>query len=308
MGVLRRLSRPGSKDQVPGVRVLGALLLTLAAPLLHAQQAKATATTTFIATPFDVAAQQLPAGFKGHNCAALAARVKALATKKSEFESTTDYEARMSTAKSSPIFAKLSANDTLAFVLNSGAAEMKYDADAGIATFELSEIMMHVDSLVVVGSKNHAQAFTVQQLSEVRRPFVGVNAFGRQVQAESVKRSVCAIAVTNMSRGRLSLYSQTSAKLPPAAARVAKENLGALIVGRLVPPLYHDAFTARTAKIDSPVELSVDGPALPLDLAELWYFNRRTGEILAKVEPQREADKAYPSPSMINTGEGEKKD
>jgi len=284
----------GTKNKDAGLTSRSACLALLIAGLCASAAGQTRpGASAFATSPFDVAAQSVPAGFKGHNCSAIAARTKSAAAQKSEFETRADYEARTARASGTIVMPGLGISDVLAFVLDDPLmVDMRYNAENSEASFHVSEISLLAMGMSTAGLGAY-NSYRVQSLNETRRPYVATNAFGARVRAEEVMRNVCSVAVTNHRAGELALHSHAEAKLSGSAAKAAKENLAVLFVVRLVVPFYTTASTVRSATISSPTSLYVGGPSLPVELLDVWYFNNASGEVVAKAEQYRAARDAH---------------
>jgi hypothetical protein len=251
-----------------------------------------------IAKPFVLSQADLPRGFKGHSCAALAARLKPLKLEKSKFESTTDYERRAKKSMDDLMLAPgVKGSDLIALVVPPTVLqrEMSYDADSRTATFGYDRIAMAVGGLVVL-DMSRPPTFTINILSEQRTPFVGTNAFGARVSAERLNRKLCAVALANHTRDSIQTFSSATVKMEPQAAKELTEAFGVLFIGRVAAPLYAHGFDARSATIDSPIQFHADADVIPLELVDIWYFNRRTGAVVARVRPEPVIPPAAPAP------------
>lgn len=244
---------------------------------------------TYLTRPFDVSVETLPANFKGHNCAAIASKLKPLRIEKSEFESQADFEQRSARAATEATpGGGLSAESLLAFPLEDLAVEMRYNAEQKEASVFLHEAWIgYAAVLHAVGMPRRSTVLNVQRVAETREPFVGSNAFGVKVRAERIHRKVCAIGLPDFSPNRLVIASHLTAQLEPDAAKALKENLGAVLIGRIAAPIYATAFKSAKATIDSPREVRVDADVIVIEPVELWYYNKKTGAVAGKLKPER---------------------
>jgi len=262
------------------VTVLAATCLTTA----FAQSKRVPARQSPPATEFDSSVERLPPGFSGHDCMAIGAAAKKLATQKDEFETQAAYEKRLEELKERPLLGSLLANSRLAFVAPSLFAEFKYSPEREVATIALNEFALRAAAVNATGLPLLVRPLKIHSKNTSERQYVGTNAFGARVLVSETRGELCALAPLYVDFKRLAYFVQTpELSLSPERARSAKENLGILFISRLVPPFVVNAFEVSQAKIDWPYEVRRDGPALAVHVEGVWFFDRRTGEVLAKI-------------------------
>lgn len=245
----------------------------------------------FLSTRFTSDVDSVGREFRGHECAAVARRLRSSKLLKTEFETDEEYATKTSaTASSLSPIPGLTGEDLLAFVVPANGLELRFEYDAAqrIARIRLDDIAMIVNGLsiepeVMLQTKLLPHVFIVQSVSEVHKPFIGQNAFGARVRADEVRRKVCAVAPM-MKTSQLSLQSIVEVQLEPELAKQAKENLGVILIGTPAPPFFMKGDYYSAATIDAPIRLQEDGDIIPLRLKELWYFNKRTGSVIAKAK------------------------
>lgn len=243
----------------------------------------------YLAKPFEINANSVSRNFQGHDCAAITTRLKRVRVEKSEFETQAEYEQRAAKVATELSPAPgMGADDLLAFPISDiFSVAMRYDAGLRQANLHLMDSGMRLSHLGLTGVPLSSTTLTVRTVSESRRPFVGSNAFGVKVRAEAVHRKVCAIGLPGYSARQLMLTSHADIPMEPNAAKDLNENLSVIFIGRATPPYYASGRSHKGATIDSAIELTIDGDVIPLEVSEIWYYNRRTGIVAAKIKPTR---------------------
>lgn len=233
--------------------------------------------------PFDTSLQKLPAAFKGNDCVKIAARARVIAPPKGKFESSAEFTDRMEAARSQSLLAGMSASDTIAFVPQNSFPQLKYDADKGVAKFE------HYTQLASFrpNPKYPTDKVTVRQFPLIlkhveRKKTLRSNAFGATVRVEETKVDGCGLVANNLTAKGGSFFSN-EVPLSSSEARELDGNVGVLYVGKLMPPYVDDLSSFKEATAESPTEIWWTGDALMFELAEIWYYDKRTGAVAAKV-------------------------
>jgi hypothetical protein len=244
-----------------------------------------------LAGPFDFESASVPRNFTGHDCKVLTERLKKLVPEKTEFESHADFDKR-SDLSAVTIFTGLLASDLLALVPSHHAWNFEYDAERRQATLSLSKY--RIGSYAFTSVKNghkHLEAVMHSELSSSRREYVGTNGFGVRVNVTERRVTACGIAIAN--KTRLGDYARVTIPLEPEAARSLKENLGGILIGTVQKPYLAEISRYIEPSIQSPWEYWMKGDAVVIDLKDVWFFNRATGQVLVRIEKRPET--AVPS-------------
>jgi hypothetical protein len=241
--------------------------------------AAATAVAGTPATPFDATADSVPKGFRGLDCAAIVKAIKHQAPAKDEFESTDAYKARIAAVSSATLAPGLTLGDVLAIRVDPRAVSMEFDADQQEATFSIDR-----SNLVLAFSADKQQLVPMVIASQrvvQRRSYVGGNAFGARTTVSASTSTGCGVAMANEATNRMDYFTRAYAKLDPETARAEKGHVAAILVGKPAAPFYGSFTRYSGATIDFPLESSIDGDAIFLDLTIL-YYDQRTGRVLAR--------------------------
>jgi hypothetical protein len=246
----------------------------------------------YLAGPLDLATGNVGADFQGNDIAGLYEAIKhsPALKEKSEFETTSQFEARRQGFKDQLILGSLTAGNHLAFVLPAGspiyAPRFKYDADSQTLTFTLegSSTTFYLES-------EHPELDTLVIRSTVldRGTYIASNAFGAKVEVDKTYSRDNGIAFSKdnwLFRRSESDYLRSFTQLfsmTPDKARALKEDGRVLVVCRLVDPWFRETVHGHEAKIDEPYETTVSDNYLQVIPEQLWIFNQKTGEVLSKI-------------------------
>jgi hypothetical protein len=222
---------------------------------------------------------------------------------KGEFETTDQYNQRISDLSKIVFSSKETASDELVFVfrpekdlsiLNDDLSS-SYDADEETLTISLKPTKVAAyeskPGNKAVGAKQlDFESFIAKSGSyKDEGEYVASNAFGatRKVEKSSFRRFKLAINnINQFSNFKASTYSsefKVRLYLPLPKAKEAKENLSVLYIAKLVKPFYTiDSYKIKPT-IDKPSDLDFTSVVLISDVREIWFFNGLTGEIYTKL-------------------------
>lgn len=270
---------------MPSSRALIFTAILAAAPIAHsASPAKkkdapaniAAPASKFSEVPFPFEAENLPANYIGHNCREIAAKLKAVSAPKGEFEKTADFAKRMDSVTTTPIGAKLTATDQIAFAARPFTLEKNYNAD----TEELEVNIAPIQTVYFDGGRD-VRASILDQRTVKNDTYIGSNSFGKSVTVERSVIDVCVVAFAN----KPSSWGGTRKwiSVPLKDAQALKENIGVLYVGAPSAPYHARYVFATKPKIDNPREMFASGDTVVINLAEAWIYDTRSGKVYAKL-------------------------
>lgn len=231
----------------------------------------------YAAVPLDPSVDALPKGYAGHDCRTMSRALKALNPAKDEYETTAAYAERVAAFGAKPIAGSVTVADYVAFVPDYPLITTSYDADVG--QFRISGSMGAIDGLV--GSSLVLSVVTDSKVL-TRSTYIAANAYGRKVEVRKTQLYACAVALPQLRQSYRSAAFDAIVSLSPDEAKVAKENVAILYVGKLAEPYWAKFFFNIEPKIDSPTETTWTGDALVIRDAEVWLFDKRTGRIYQK--------------------------
>jgi len=264
--------------------ILAFLTLALVAPATVAQTKKKTATPqknaatakpsataaapVYDTKPFDTSASKLPVRYRGHSFRKIYETV-VLVPPKGEFETTAEFEQR----------SRRTLDGLHALVLQD--VKSTYNADEEVMAVQVETTEFHPG----LGVEREA-GYVVEARKVSERKYPASNAFGASVIVTETSFETSGIIPKP---GPLSGGATFQINVPRADAQRLKPDLRALAVVRIgdeqQPPFGKgeaNGFRFAEAKIDSPSEVNVMEFLLRAEVADLWVFNRSTGQVLAK--------------------------
>ena len=199
--------------------------------------------------------------------------------KRDEYESSEEFRTRQTAAVDGSIYAVQMGRDCgLGFRYDPDTERMSVDPSVG-HMLASSNFLLDVSSMLKPGSFLPATCWT-----ESKGSYVGTNAFGVSVKVNRQHEQ----ALGFLADRRVRQMGDLSWKISRDSARAIRPHLAAALVVR--PALFDGrellstAEDWRPAKIDSPTETSESSTALSVNLAQLWVYDRRTGEVVTSFD------------------------
>lgn len=220
---------------------------------------------------FDVSVQSLPTNFSGSSIVAAFAEFRV--APKGEFETTDEYEARLTRVPTG----------TYAFVIPPRYTTSAYDADTGLLT-TTPDHMIPADGY----GESAFAGIELSREDESKRRYIGSNAYGASVQIEEYRYQSLSL-ITN-----LDSVPSLSVAVPRAAAPQAKQNTRVLVVVQLdedsAMAEYHEhmgvatGFRHEKPTFDDPEEVTINDYSVRAKVWEFWLFDRPTGRVLGRFD------------------------
>lgn len=260
----------------------------LAAQKASSRPKPATAAAAWTPMAFDPSQQSLPPNFAGVDrkkfLRLFESKVESI--KKDEYETTEQFQARLSNAGG--LLAPISTEALYAFQIEE--LKLRYDAD------KQEFVVDNYYSCAKTSDFGESKGWVTCKLGPVIREFssyVGSNAYGASMKVDKVFGKDLAIAVKPESSFLAtsgfehsqysSRYSwKTAFSMPLDQARALKGlEIRALVVGRVsAAKLVEGQALLVDPKIDSPRDVFVLQPAIPFEPLKIIYYAAQTGEIL----------------------------
>lgn len=236
----------------------------------------------------------------------IAAIEKLTGSKKGEFESTADYNARKAASLTAKFLDDSSVEDIFAFSVpvqkggkHSDGLRYEFNADTGdVNLYALPKSSKYL-SLNGIGAPDYQtnrresrglDQFTLSTKRESQSTYQGSNAYGATVTVEKTSMSSAGIAANRISflKFERDLYyaNPTAAsqfKLDNSQAAAELPALKALIVMKLSDPYVVYNFAHKEPKRDSPTDISMQEKYLTGDVLGIVFYSGRTGEIFARL-------------------------
>lgn len=233
---------------------------------------------------FDVASysEGLPPRFMGVGSLEL---INALAdrhgsSKKDEYETTTQFEARLKELKAKPMLRNIRATDMLALLIQEPSFKRAYDADQGVLKVQLVQHPYLGTSLEPSDFKLTKRMLAIELGRETRsEDAVFTNAYGASWKGRDVNEKQ-GIAI-------LPPHAPTTFQIPlePIKAKELRDKkLGVLLVGRLKSTNLVTSGTSSKATINSPTDLFILMNSCTYTPQQVWVYVLETGQVLQRVE------------------------
>jgi len=268
------------------------------------QRSEGKAATAALHPAFDTERNDVPPHFLGHNADAVyeASKKNLPSSAQSEFESKSEYLARLVALSSKPFWANMKANDQFVFVLGqawSGAVpdyaaglygylETHYDAESKKMTIGIP--------LELRWSDSHQWTPLWHRVQTHLGSYVGGNAFGarRVVNRRGVKDTDLIIEGSEWLDFDCDPKYETDHKscsfqMDGQQAQTLSRNARVVVVGSLVPPFVSSDNEVSEASTDNPTELRHSYRFLHMQLDQLWIVNIQSGHIIKKYSREKHA-------------------
>ena len=261
--------------------------------------------TIYLSSSFNRSLTKIPISFNGHNPIELYNNLHKRTTSltKDEFESTAQFEQKLQIEKSKPIIGKLNEDSLFALIPNEirlHYSGFKYNADSMNLelAFELEAFKNY---------KNQSNKFDfsrkgieLQKKITEKRNYDGMNIFGVSTQVYSEKSNVYSLLFDNwtdfVNGGVTNDLIKFNFKVDPIVAKKVKENntigvnsiLSAIIIGNVSKPYVCEGYYySGTPTLSEAYEYEEKINYINFSLSEIWIYNKITGEILTKINPQK---------------------
>lgn len=255
------------------VSVLSLLLVnTQAQTKKRTSRGTAKATAAFSTEPFPDNPASLPARYLGHYPLDpfLKLHTRKAVLKKGEFETTAQYEERAERESKFPLIGSMTREHLFAFMFVPDKAD--YDADRAIITIGVDKTQVYDDTPWDPFSPRTALLW--RESEKQIDSYVGSNAPG-------VKRPVRASHRTELYIGIPAKPSpECACPLPTDKARLIKDRLRLLVIGRIVSPYVGEATEENEATISDPVQVLTNQYVLYLQPETFMVYDFQSGEII----------------------------
>ena len=265
----------------------------------------------YLNAPFDIGIKRIPVPFLGHDIEQVynAFDQRKKAEVKGEFESTEQYQKRLSNQLVNPIFGSVGLTDVLAFVVNPSS---QYDADSQTLTISLetSKVWYPTREIVerrVLTDKSRL-GISIKSGETIDKKSVMQNKFGAKVEVSEHYMKSFDLAVHNQSNFEtekvLSEYEKENLRempgiyknidqgktvfvkrinIPPTNAKMAKDKVSTFVLVKLTTPYISDGTFLSQATFDAPSQIFHQFYYVDVDLLEIWIYDKPTGELITKI-------------------------
>ena len=278
--------------------------ITMMAPFVFAQskvssqkgnsvRTRSTQTKTLPApystTPINTETSPLPFGYKGNDIEAVFNAIKASPTlkDKSEFETSSEFQKRVSSFSQTPILGELTAQQSLAFALepDSYSVTFKYDADLQIMTVEMRG---RPEQFLLDKDKAKLNTIRIRSFIRSEKSYVATNGFGAEVAVKDTYSEDYGLTFPDHSWPFAeSVGYQLSFKyllpLDPQTARSFKDDGRVLLIFHLDSPWFRHTVNGQDATIDYPYKTTTGENYIVGLVEQIWFYSESTGQIYKKI-------------------------
>lgn len=218
----------------------------------------------------------------GHDFKRLAAAAKALPEKR-EFESSTDFAERLTTAESRPVYGDVRLTDRL-LVTGPLKAESKFDDDGMLYRYDADQQTLRLCYASSYGGLGAPTGTVVLKFLESNRKaggsYVGTNAFGVKARVQRSAHYTFQILATQPILGP-NCFTPTPMSPNDARARLKGGAMWGM-VGKLQAPYVRHGENYLGPTVRSPAEVFLEYESLVMEPIEVIAFSRDTGEVFYK--------------------------
>ncbi len=241
---------------------------------VHAKKGTVAIKTSYSVEPIDSKVDSFPPSYVGHDLLKIVNTIKP-PTPKGEFESSAEYEARLSAWMEKPFLGKIAPKDAIAVEIPSGQTSAlsstgfwsEYDAD--------EEVMnANVRFAPEVGVVSWIDIFSTSK-------FLGES---QAVTRMNVKFIVKSFEVTKLGLGFKDQLRTISVaiKMPKSEAQQRKRDLRAFVIVTLAAPFRFQFRTNSKASLDLPVESHTNFLGLSVKGSQIVFVDFKTGAVYAQ--------------------------
>jgi len=267
---------------------------------------------TYLSTAFDMNTQKILVPNLGHDIEQVynAFDRRKKTERKDEFETTDQYQKRLSGQSAEPLFGSVGPDSVLAFVVSPSS---QYDADSQTLTVSI-ETSPVWQSVQIDKSKLGVR---IKRGETYKKKSIGQNAYGAKIEIEETYTKGFELAIHNHSSFEtekvLSEYEKERQKrmaemrakynlsstsldiggktvflqrinMGPTEAKAAKENLAALVLAKATIPNISNGAILHKATFKDPNEFFSQIYYVDVDLLEIWIYDKLTGELITKIK------------------------
>jgi len=240
---------------------------------------------------FDLNAVSLPPNYKGNNFHSLLMEIsnRSLSpqNEKDEFETQAQFNQRISKLQNAPFKSGLNKNSLYGFVLPDAGFSVKYHP-------ELEAFQINVELYKMQNCKDSTEFWWICKSLVMYYKFteegnyIAENAFGAKtlVKKEHFLFSLLEISGSDSLKPNRPDRYFFALDAKPEIARTLKPQLAVVAIGRLAEnPIGADVIKVAPTR-DSPIDSKTNYLNLQFNLYSFWLFNKRTGEIYEKLQPE----------------------
>ncbi len=245
---------------------------------------------SYLTESFDLSMESLPSLFQGNDVVEIYKSLSDKLKGKGEFETTDEYNKRISEGISKPISGNLTKDSLFAFVASE--IEKKYDADKQLLNVKakLSDSWSIIAMSGIVAGGKGGYGIECKSSTKTEGTYSATNALGTKKEVEKFKSEKYYVVPTNYNKFSLKdeiIYKilSTDIKMDTQTAIKVKESLRVLLVGKIVKPYIDSGIQIIEPSYSSPIDGVIKNMAVKMEIAEIWYFDANSGKVFLKIKP-----------------------
>ena len=266
----------------------------------------------YLSATFDMSTERIPVPFLGHDIEQVynAFDRRKKAERKDEFETTDQYQKRLSGQSAEPLFGSVGPDAVLAFVVSPSS---QYDADSRTLTVSLKTSPV-LQSFQIDTSRLGVR---IKRGETTIQKSIGQNAYGAKIEIEEtyikgfwlaihnqlsfetekvlsedekeIQRRMAEMRAkynspgTSLDIGGKTVFVQRI-NMGPAEAKAAKDKIAALILAKPTTPNITYGAILSKATFKDPTEFYSQIYYVDVDLLEIWIYDKVTGKLITKIK------------------------
>jgi len=243
-------------------------------------------TSNYDIYPFDLNRKQLPLDYKGVNPVLLFNQIYYRSNlHKSDYETTSQYNERISLERGKPLFGKIYTDSILAFVPKQNI-DCNYNADNQTLNSQMT-ISYYTNTYKQESYDFNRKCILLERINK-ESTYSGSNAFGFNVIVDKTESNEYDLLLENWKNLNIETSIQFTTKIDVFNAKQIIESklLGYLFIGKISEPYTcEEGYSYKKPTIDFPEEDITNIEYINLHVIEIWLFNKKTGEIYSKIKP-----------------------
>lgn len=134
------------------------------------------------------------------------------------------------------------------------------------------------------GTNKKRKLLMLKQLKRDFDSYAASNAYGASVEVTSIAHKLLYLATQEYLN---SISDTNNIEMTSDKIRDLQKNMGCIIVVQMAAPFVAEFSSYEAPKFDSPTEVRISGEGIIADVVQVLYYDKRTGEIIAKNDEQK---------------------
>lgn len=254
-------------------------------------------TTAYSTTSFNLNLVKVPVDYKGIDPILLYNKLEVVAKKqvKSEFETSSQYNERINIENENPIIHKLNKDSILAFCIKVDYDfKTNYDAENQLLSIK-KELKNYTNYNEYLSFDYKRKSVQIKSVQIKAGNYIGSNGFGASQDIRETESNEYHLLIDNWRSfdtsgteyvtniGTKFNLNTTIAKQIVESIQTNNVVIGCLFIGKLSYPFSCIGYSHSKPTIDYPFDFTTNIKYINLHVLEIWFYNKLTGEIYAKL-------------------------